>query len=820
MTETKKITLPITGMTCANCVTTVERNLKRVDGVKLANVNLATERATVEYDPDFANVQSLIARIDRTGYGIATGEADLLIQRLSDGTDARRLERTLLGMEGIVDVSVNFANERAKIKYIPTAVTQLEIRSVIIESGFEVIDIGNEVGDAESIAREKEIHRQKRYLLTGLIFTIPLFIISMGRDLGIIPPSIGYSSWMNWLMWALATPVQFYVGWEYYVGAFKALRNRTANMDVLIAMGSSAAYLYSIPVVLGLIEGHVYFETSAVIITLIKVGKYLEVKARGRAGDAIRKLIGLQPKNARISRDGKEMDIPIEQVQVGDVVVVRPGERLPVDGIVVKGKTAIDESMITGESLPVEKVPGDPVIGATINKFGLIEFEATKVGKETTLAQIINLVEEAQSSKAPIQKLADRVSAVFVPIVIGIALLTFAVWYFFIPISPDSEVTAFTRALVNMTAVLVIACPCAMGLATPTAVMVGTGKGAESGILIKNGEALEIAGRVQSVLLDKTGTITKGKPTVTNVLISDKAFSVLTGIENQSSDRIESEIIRLAASVERGSEHPLGEAITMDALNRNLKLSQPQSFRAISGQGVKAQVDDMNITVGNQRLMSDHQINLNGWMPEVERVQNEGKTTILVAVDNEILGLLAVADTVKHSSKRAVSDLRNMDIEVQMITGDNQLTAQSIADQVGVDAVFAEILPVEKANLVKVIKNTDKVVSMVGDGINDAPALAESDVGIAIGTGTDVAIAAAPIVLISGDLLGVPRAISLSRKTLSTIKQNLFWAFFYNILLIPAAAMGLLNPMLAAGAMAFSSIFVVTNSLRIKRFKL
>jgi Cu+-exporting ATPase len=552
---------------------------------------------------------------------------------------------------------------------------------------------------------------------------------------------------------------------------------------------------------------------------LIKVGKYLEVKARERAGNAIRKLIGLQPKNAKISRKGKQIEIPIDQVQIGDLVVVRPGERLPVDGIVVKGNTAVDESMITGESLPVEKVPGDQVIGATINKFGLIEFEATKVGKDTTLAQIIQLVEEAQSSKAPIQKLADQVSAVFVPIVIGIALLTFIVWYFFIPIPPDSDVTSFTRALINMTAVLVIACPCAMGLATPTAVMVGTGKGAESGILIKNGEALEIAGKVQSVLLDKTGTITRGKPTVTDVLVSDSAEAVMARIDNQSAGSIEAEILRLAASAESGSEHPIGEAIMIEAVNRNLKLSELNAFHAISGHGVEAQVDGMNLKVGNLRLMSDSQMDLNGWMPEVKRIQKEGKTALLVAVNGIILGLIAVADTVKDSSKKAVSDLRNMEIEIQMITGDNLLTAQSIADQVGVDAVFAEILPGEKASFVKDVKNTGKVVSMVGDGINDAPALAESDVGIAIGTGTDVAIAAAPIVLISGDILGVPRAISLSSKTLSIIKQNLFWAFFYNILLIPAAAMGFLNPMLAAGAMAFSSIFVVTNSLRIRQFK-
>jgi Cu+-exporting ATPase len=591
-------------------------------------------------------------------------------------------------------------------------------------------------------------------------------------------------------------------------------------MDVLIVLGSSAAYFYSITVVLGFIDGHVYFETSAVIITLIKVGKYLEARARGRTSDAIRNLLDLQPNNARVLRHGEEIIIKVDDVQVGDTIIVRPGEKIAVDGEIIEGRTSVDESMITGESLPVEKGPGDPVIGATINQFGYIKFEAQRVGKDTTLAQIVKLVEEAQNSKAPIQKLADRVSAVFVPIVIVIALATFGIWYFLIPVAPGSEDSAFTRALINMVAVLVIACPCAMGLATPTAVMVGTGKGAEAGILIKNGEALEQAGNVRVVVLDKTGTITKGKPAVTDIFLSENFRSLPEDRDQKDNAYYTAELLRLAASAEQGSEHLLGEAILSEAKNLHLSLSQPENFKAISGMGIQAQIEGKNIRVGNYRMMVEQGLQFNGLQKKVEEIQNDAKTAILIAVGDEVAGLLAIADTVKERSARAVSEMKKMGLEVWMITGDNLRTAQAIAEEVGVDSVLAEVLPGEKAKKVKEIKSTGASVSMVGDGINDAPALAESDVGIAIGTGTDVAIAAAPIVLISGDLIGVPHAISLSRITLKTIKQNLFWAFFYNVLLIPAAAMGLLNPMLAAGAMAFSSIFVVSNSLRIKGFKL
>lgn len=805
MPEFKQLTLPITGMTCANCVATVERNIKKVNGVQSANVNLSSERATVEFDPQLTGLNDVIERIERAGYGVATGEADLLIRNMSDDNDARQIEKKVSILEGVLQARVNLTTDQVSIKYIPTIISQAEIRRAIKSAGYDTVETGGDAEDVEAQARQAEIAEQRRLLVIGLVFTIPLFTLSMAGDFGLLPMSVSHAPWMRWVMFALATPVQFYVGWQYYVGAYKSLRNGTANMDVLVALGSSAAYLYSISITIGSIPGHVYFETAAVIISLIKIGKYLEARAKGRTSEAIKKLISLRAKTAHIIRDGNEIDVPVDDVRVGDLVIVRPGEIIPVDGTVIEGHSSVDESMLTGESLPVEKSPGIPVIGATLNKLGLLKFEATKIGRETTLSQIIRLVEEAQGSKAPIQKLVDKISSIFVPAVIVIALITFFAWYFIAPALPvNTEINHFTRALIRMVAVLIIACPCAMGLATPTAVMVGTGKGAEMGVLIKSSEALERAGHITTVVLDKTGTITRGEPSVTDIFVRDYS---------------ENELLHLAASLEKGSEHPLGEAIVAEAGNRSITLSQPDQFQAKAGQGVEGIVESHHISIGSPRLLSGRHISLDGFTEMVNDLQKEGKTVVAIVIDNILKGILGIADTVKPESKSAIQKLHNMGLQVTMLTGDNTQTAKAIAQQVGIDHALAEIMPGDKSAEVKKLQEAGEIVAMVGDGINDAPALTQADVGIAIGTGADVALASAPIVLISGDLRGVTRAIALSRKILSVIRQNLFWAFFYNIILIPIAALGFLNPMFAAAAMAFSSIFVVTNSLRLRKFQ-
>jgi len=806
VTENRQITLPILGMTCANCVATVEKSLAKTDGVQNASVNLSSERAAVRFDPQKTNVIDLIAQVKSSGYEVALGEANILLQGITDGADTIRIEKALNTIEGVIQTQVNLASERVFARYVPTLVSQNDLRQEIRKAGFKVVEEGGELQDAEENARKKEIVHQRQLLLISLIFSLPLFIVSMSRDFGLLPMSIAHARWLDWVFLILATPVQFFVGWQYYVNGFKALRNKSANMDVLVAMGTSAAYFYSFVVVLGIIPGHGFFETSAVIITLVRLGKYLEAKAKGGTGDAIRKLLNLRPKKASVIHDGIEIEVFAEDLQVGDIVIVRPGEKIAVDGMVVEGHSSIDESMLTGESLPVEKKPGDKVFGATLNKSGLIKFEATKIGKDTALSQIIKLVEDAQASKAPIQNLADKISAIFVPIVIGIAVITFLIWYFLIPLPPNSDVTLLARAIINSVSVLVIACPCAMGLATPTAVMVGTGRGAQMGILIKSSESLEHAGSVDVVVLDKTGTITRGQPKVTDIIVKEFEGS-------------EEKLLQLAASVETGSEHPLGEAVTAEASQRGIPLLEISAFKARSGKGVVAEVEGKTIVIGNQNLFKSHGIAFASYLNEITELEVQAKTVILVAVENKLAGIIGIIDTIKDYSIEAVNSLHKMGLKTVMITGDNQLTAEVIASQVGIDQVMANVLPGQKANQIKQLQEQGKVTAMVGDGINDAPALTQANIGMAIGTGTDVAIASAPIVLISGDLRSVPLAIRLSRKTLKTIKQNLFWAFFYNAILIPAAGMGFLNPILAAAAMSFSSIFVISNSLRLKRFK-
>ncbi len=744
--QEKQTTLPITGMTCANCVSTVEKGLQKLDGVVDVSVNLATEKATVSYVPGQVTRRDLVRQVERIGYGVVEPAS------------------------------------------------------------------GEEAEDAERAARMAEVARQSRLFIVGVIFSLPLLLLSMGRDFGLLG-AWAHQPWVNYLMWAMATPVQFYVGWQYYEGSYKALRNGSANMDVLVALGSSVAYLYSATVTLGLVPGFVYFETAAVIITLIVLGKLLEARAKGQTSEAIKRLIGLRAKTARVIREGEELDIPVDEVELGDLVVVRPGEKIPVDGILTDGHSAVDESMITGESMPVEKGPGDAVIGATINKQGMFKFETTAVGRQTALAQIIRLVEEAQASKAPIQRLADQVAAVFVPVVILIALGTFLVWYFLVP---EAD---FVAALIRLVAVLVIACPCAMGLATPTAVMVGTGKGAENGILFKNSEALERAHKLTAVVLDKTGTITKGEPAVTDVVGSAGAME-------------DEEVLRLAASAERGSEHPLGEAIIRAAEAQELTLSEPERFTSLTGRGIEAIVDGKQVLLGNLKLMQERDVPLNGLEPRALELQAQAKTAMWLAVEGEALGVIGVADTIKEGSREAIAEMHRLGLHVAMITGDNRATAEAIAGEAGVDLVFAEVAPGDKAAYVKQLQEEGYTVGMVGDGINDAPALAQADVGIAIGTGTDVAIEAADVTLMRGDLRSVPQALRLSRATIRTIKQNLFWAFGYNVILIPVAAGALypfswapdilrqLHPILAAFAMAFSSVSVVTNSLRLRSVKI
>lgn len=809
----KNVTLPVTGMTCANCALNIEKNVKKLPGVKEANVNFASEQAAIAFESDQIETEDIIKKIEDVGYGVAKATVEFPVTGMTCANCAMTIERTLnKKVPGVVQASVNFAAERVLVQYIPSMTNMDEMITAIEKAGYGAIrpDDALEGEDAELAARKAEIRNQTRKFLVGLLFTTPLFFLSMGRDFGLIGPW-SYAIWVNWLFWALATPVQFYTGWDYYTGGLKSLKNKSANMDVLVAMGSSVAYFYSLAVLLyPSIGKHVYFETSAVIITLIKLGKMLEARTKGRTGGAIRRLMGLRPKTATISEEGKEKEIPLSQVEVGDVVIVRPGESVPVDGVVLDGESAVDESMLTGEPIPVDKGAGDKITGGTINGEGRLKFEATAVGKDTALARIIRLVQEAQGSKAPIQALADRVAAVFVPGVIGIAFLTFILWW-----AIGGE---FVSAMIRLVAVLIIACPCALGLATPTAIMAGTGKGAEKGMLFKNSEALEMATKLNSIVLDKTGTITLGKPSVVNVNNFD------------STTKNEVELLRLAASVERGSEHPLGRAIVREAEQRGMDLFEPEAFKATRGQGVQARVNGREIRVGKPDWFDDVSgVNQDDARAQTRALQDEGKTVMNVVVDGKLAGLIAVADTLKPESKEAIGELHKQRLQVVMLTGDNMQTARAIASEVDIDEIFAEVRPEEKSAKIKELQQKGKKVGMVGDGINDAPALAQADVGVAIGTGTDVAIETGDVILASGNLLGVSKAIELSRKTMRTIKQNLFWAFFYNTALIPLAAGVLypfeslpsplrqLHPILAALAMAVSSITVVSNSLRLYR---
>ncbi len=805
-----QINIPVTGMTCANCAANIERGLKKLSGVSDATVNFASEGAAVQFDPKAVSVPDILKKIEGLGYGVAREKIELPVTGMTCANCAANIERTLnKKVRGVTDASVNFASERASVEYLPSETSLDEIIAAIEKAGYGAIRPDSpETGekDAEQRAREAEIRDQTIKFLVGAAFALPLFILSMGRDFGLIG-AWSHAPWVSWLFFVLATPVQFYTGWDYYVGGYKSLRNRSANMDVLVAMGSSVAYFYSIAVLLYPAAGdHVYFETSAVIITLIKLGKMLEARTKGKTGGAIRKLMGLRPDTATVIEDGEEKTVPLTQVEQGDVILVRPGERIPVDGEVISGSSTVDESMLTGEPIPVDKAPGDTVVGGTVNGEGLIRFTATRVGRETALAQIIRMVQEAQGSKPPIQGLADRVAAVFVPAVIGIAAVTFIVWW---SLSGD-----FVPAMIRMVAVLVIACPCALGLATPTAVMAGTGKGAEHGILFKRGEALETASRLDTVVLDKTGTITEGKPSVTDV------FPV-----GRFDDR--EALMTLAAAAEHGSEHPLGRAVAAAARDEGLKPPEAEDFKASGGFGVEATVEGDRVKIGKPKWFDP--ATLESARDRIEALQAEGKTAMVVTVNDELAGIIAVADTLKPESADAIRRLHDQGLKVVMITGDNQATADAIAAQVGIDAVHAEVRPDEKADRVKAVQETGGRVGMVGDGINDAPALAQADVGFAIGTGTDVAIETGDVILSSGSLTGIPRAIGLSRATMRTIKQNLFWAFFYNAILIPVAAGVLypfesvpgflrqLHPILAAFAMAFSSISVVANSLRLYR---
>ncbi|UOQ83956.1 heavy metal translocating P-type ATPase [Gracilibacillus salinarum] len=792
--ETNHATLGVTGMTCAACSNRIEKVLNKMDGVE-AQVNLTTERATVDYDSEKTSIEDISNKIEKVGYGVLMEQTDLDVFGMTCAACSTRIEKVLNKQDGVKSANVNLTTETASVEYNPGLVDTKGIIEKIKKLGYDA-QLKAEAEEKQT-HKEKEIKNMKTKLIVSAVLTAPLIVTMLVHLFNMNIPDI----FMNpWFQFALATPVQFIIGWQFYVGAYKNLRNGGANMDVLVALGTSAAYFYSLFEAFRTIgnptyEPHLYFETSAVIITLILFGKYLETRAKSQTTNALSSLLNLQAKEARVIRNGEEIMTPVEEVVVGDRLVVKPGEKIPVDGRIVKGRTSVDESMITGESIPIEKDVDASVIGSTINKNGSIEMHATKVGKDTALASIVKVVEDAQGSKAPIQRLADVISGYFVPIVVGIAILTFTVWIAFV------QPGQFEPALVAAIAVLVIACPCALGLATPTSIMVGTGKGAENGILFKGGEHLERTHALNAIVLDKTGTITKGKPEVTNFTGDD-------------------ETLQLLASAEKGSEHPLAEAIVAYATEKEIELGEVDDFNAIPGHGIEATISSNNILVGNRKLMQDHQVDVGSAEQELIDYEVDGKTAMLIAVDGKYRGIVAVADTIKETAPQAIRELQEEGLEVIMLTGDNERTAQAIAKQVGIDQVIAQVLPEEKADKVKEIQLQGKKVGMVGDGVNDAPALAIADIGIAIGTGTEVAIEAADITILGGELLLIPKAIKISHATIRNIRQNLFWAFGYNTAGIPVAAVGLLAPWVAGAAMALSSVSVVSNSLRLKRVKI
>ncbi|WP_354680252.1 heavy metal translocating P-type ATPase [Macrococcoides caseolyticum] len=787
----QEVTLPIEGMTCAACSNRIEKVLNKMDGVE-AQVNLTTERATVHYDEDKLSLSDISERIDKLGYQVRPAHAEFDITGMTCAACSNRIEKVLNKQPAIQNATVNLSTEVATVDYYPGNMDESDIIERIKKLGYDATLKSEEQSDR----KENELRRKKYKLILAAVLSLPLLLTMLTHLLGIHLPHI----FMNpWFQFAFAFPVQFIIGWQFYTGAYKSLRSGSANMDVLVALGTSAAFFYSLYESIKWMRGltndpHLYFETSAVLITLILFGKYLEARAKSQTTNALSSLLNLQAKDARVMRDGKEQLVSIDALQVGDHIIVKPGEKVPVDGVIIKGNSSVDESMLTGESIPVEKHMGDKVIGATMNKNGSFTMEATKVGKDTALQSIVKIVESAQGSKAPIQRMADVISGYFVPIVVGIAILTFIVWMLFVK-------QGFEASLVAAISVLVIACPCALGLATPTSIMVGTGRAAEHGILFKGGEHLERTHEIETIVLDKTGTITKGEPEVTDFTGDDRALQYL-------------------ASSEQSSEHPLASAIVKYAEAQAVSLEEVSHFEAVPGHGIRTQIDNEDIYVGNRKLMQQYNIEIETFEPNMQLFEAQGKTAMMIAYEGKVQGIVAVQDTVKTSAKDAIDELKAMGIEVIMLTGDNTRTAQAIASEVGIAEVIAEVLPQDKAEKVKALQAQGRKVAMVGDGVNDAPALALSDIGIAIGTGTEVAIEAADVTILGGELTLIPEAIKLSHATIRNVKQNLGFAFGYNVIGIPFAALGLLAPWIAGLAMALSSVSVVSNALRLKSVKI